>query len=127
MKKKLRIILVWILVSLIFQFGGYSLLNNQIQKVMGLTAVDSEPPITPQLKATIPGSDLTNIQVSYAKDFLAYSENGTLKIFNLKKENVVFEKNPPLPLIKHWVFLRINGYPIEISYSIFMPRKTLMR
>ncbi|HWQ43691.1 MAG TPA: hypothetical protein VN456_16895 [Desulfosporosinus sp.] len=95
MKKKLRILFVWILVSLVFQWGGYSLLNKQIQKVMGLTSVDNEPPITPQLKATIPGSDLTNIQVSYAKDYLAYSENGTLKIFNLKKGNVVFEKKPP--------------------------------
>ena len=95
MKKKLRILLVWILVSLIFQFGGYSLLNNQIQKALGLTAVNNEPPITPQLKATIPGSDLTNIQVSYAKDYLAYSEKGTLKIFNLKKGNVIFEKKSP--------------------------------
>ena len=95
MRKKLRTILVWILVSLFFQFGGYSLLNNQLQKVMGSTAVDSEPPITPQLKATISGSELTNIQVSYAKDYLAYSENGTLKIFNLKKGNVVFEKKSP--------------------------------
>lgn len=62
---------------------------------MGLTAGDSEPPITTQLKATIPGSNLTNIQVSCAKDYLAYSENGTLKIFNLKKGNVVFEKKSP--------------------------------
>jgi len=95
MKKKLRILLVWILVSLVFQWGGYSLLNKQIQKVMGSTSADSEPPITPQLKATIPGTDLTNIQVSYAKDYLAYSENGTLKIFNLKKGKVVFEKKSP--------------------------------
>lgn len=92
MKKKLRILLVWILVSLIFQFGVHSLVNIQVQKVMGLTEVDSEPPITAQLKATIPGSDLTNIQLSYAKDYLAYLEKGTLKIFNLKTEKVVFEK-----------------------------------
>ena len=88
MKKKLRILLVWILVSLIFQFGGYSLLNNQILKTFG-PMEDSIPPITPHLKATIPSSDITNIQVSYAKDYLAYSENGTLKIFNLKKRNIV--------------------------------------
>ncbi|EGW39639.1 hypothetical protein [Desulfosporosinus sp. OT] len=95
MRMRLRILLSWILVSLIFQFGGYSLLNKQIQKIMGPTGTDSEPPITSQLKATIPGSDLTNIQVSYAKDYLAYSEDGTLKIFNLKKGNVVFEKKSP--------------------------------
>ena len=95
MKKKLRILLAWILVALVFQLGGYSLLNNQLQKVMGPSSVDREPPITPQLKATIPGSDLTNIQVSYAKDYLAYSENGSLKIFNLKKGIVVFEKKSP--------------------------------
>ena len=95
MKKKLRTILVWILVSLSLQLGGYSLLNNQIQKIMGPMAGDSEPPITSQLKATIPSSDFTNTQVSYAKDYLAYTENGTLRIFNLKKGNVVFEKKSP--------------------------------
>ncbi|MDQ7097008.1 hypothetical protein REC12_25775 [Desulfosporosinus sp. PR] len=94
MKKKLRILSVWIVVSLIFQFGGHFLLNSQVQKVMGLTTGDSEPAITVQLKATIPGSDLTNIQLSYAKDYLAYLEKGTLKIFNLKTEKVVFEKKP---------------------------------
>lgn len=92
MKKKLRILFVWILVSLIFQFGGHSLLNMQVQKVMGLTAEDNERPITTLITATIPGSDLTNIQVSYAKDYLAYMENGTLKIFNLRKGKIVFEK-----------------------------------
>ncbi|MCO1603262.1 hypothetical protein [Desulfosporosinus nitroreducens] len=95
MKKKLRIFFVWILVSLIFQLGGHSLLNYQVQKVMGLTVVDSESPIISQLKAIIPGSDLTNIQVSYAKDYLAYMEKGTLKVFNLKKEKIVFEKKSP--------------------------------
>ena len=95
MKKKLRTLLVWILVSLSLQFGGYSLLNNQIQKIMGPPAGDDESSITSQLQATIPGSNLTNVQVSYAKDYLAYSENGTFKIFNLKKGKVVFEKKSP--------------------------------
>jgi len=92
MKKKMRIIFVWVLVSLILQFGGYSLLNNQVQKVMA--PVVNEP-IAIQLKATIPGSDLKNIQISYAKDYLAYLENGTLKVFNLTKGKVVFEKKSP--------------------------------
>ena len=94
MKKKLRIVLVWTLVSLLLQFGGYSLLNNQVQKVMSPVAAAIEP-IAVQLKATIPGSDLRNIQISYAKDYLAYSENGSLKVFNLKKGKVVFEKKSP--------------------------------
>ena len=34
MKKKLRILLVWTLISLLLQFGAYSFLNYQIQKVM---------------------------------------------------------------------------------------------
>lgn len=92
MKKKLRILLVWTLVSLLLQFGGYSLLNNQVQKVMNPVASE---PITLQLKSTIPGSDLNNFQISYAKDYLAYSEDGTLKVFNLTNEKVVFEKKSP--------------------------------
>jgi len=69
-------------------------LNNKIQKVMSPVAAAIEP-IAVQLKATIPGTDLTNIQISYAKDYLAYSENGSLKVFNLKKGKVVFEKKSP--------------------------------
>ena len=92
MKKKLRILMVWALISLLLQLGAYSLLNYQIQKVM--QPAGSEP-ITLKLKATIPGFDITNVQISYAKDYLAYSENGTLKIFNLKKKKVIFEKISP--------------------------------
>jgi hypothetical protein len=93
MKKRLRIILVWSLVSLLLQFGAYYFLNNQVQKVMDPAGVSE--PITLQLKATIPGANLTNIQISYAKDYLAYMENGTLKVFNLSNQTVVFEKKSP--------------------------------
>jgi len=93
MKKRLRTIFVWVLVSLLLQFGAYSYLNNQVAKVLGPVA--EEGPITEQLVATIPGSDFENVQISYAKDYLAYTENGTLKIFNLKKEKMVFEKKAP--------------------------------
>lgn len=89
MKKKLRIFLVWTLVALLLQFGGYSLLNRKVQKVM--SPVASEP-ITLKLKATIPGSDIKNIQISHAKDYLAYTEDGTLKVFNFTNGNVIFEK-----------------------------------
>ncbi|TGE38834.1 hypothetical protein E4K67_04985 [Desulfosporosinus fructosivorans] len=123
MKKKLRILVVWILVSLSFQFGGYSLLNNQIQKVMGVMGGESEPPITPQLKATIPGSDLMNIQVSYAKDYLAYSENGTLKIFNLKKGKVVFEKKSPSTTDKTLGVLTYQWLPDRSTLLYFYAKK----
>jgi len=92
MKKKLRILMVWALISLVLQLGAYSLLNNQIQKVM---QPPGSEPIAVQLKSTIPGVGFSNVQISYAKDYLAYMENGTLKIFNLKKNKVVFEKKSP--------------------------------
>ena len=92
MKNKLRILLVWALISLVLQLGAYALLNDQIQKVMQPAGTE---PIALQLKTTIPGLGFTNVQISYAKDYLAYMENGTLKIFNLKKNKVVFEKKSP--------------------------------
>ena len=88
--KRLRILFVWTLVSLLLQFGAYSLLNYQVGKVMEPQGVSSEP-ITSQLKTTIPSSGLEAVQISYNKDYLAYLENGTLRIFNFKKEKVVFE------------------------------------
>ncbi|MGC7872248.1 hypothetical protein ACPUYX_12055 [Desulfosporosinus sp. SYSU MS00001] len=91
--KKLRTVAVWTLISLLVQYGGYSYLNHKIQQV--ITPDQSPKIITTLLKATIPGSNLQNVQVSYAKDYIAYSEDGTLKVFNLKKQKVVFEKAPP--------------------------------
>lgn len=137
MKKKLRILFVWILVSLIFQFSAHALLNNQIEKIMGFTVGKSEPCITTQLKATIPGTDLTNIQVSYAKDYLAYMENGTLKIFNLKKSKVVFEKKSPsvtdqtlgvhsyqwLPDRNNLLYFYVKKNPNEVTSVAVYPAK----
>ena len=90
--RTLRIILVWTLVSLLLQGGGYFVLNKKVQAVM--TPVLNEP-ITLNLTATIPGSNLQNIQISSAKDYLAYTENGTLKIYNLVQGKQVFEKKSP--------------------------------
>lgn len=91
MKKKIRILLVWTLISLIVQFGIYAFLNNKVAKVM---APPDNGPVTASLKAVIPGSDLQNVQVSYDRGYLAYKENGIFKVFNLKKEKVVYEKKP---------------------------------
>ena len=118
--KKLRILLVWTLVSLLLQFGAYSLINNQVQKVM--SPVSNEP-ITLKLKATIPGTDLTNIQISYAKDYLAYKENGTLKVFNLKKESVVFEKKLPSANDKTLGVLTYQWLPDRNTLLYFYARK----
>ena len=90
--RTLRILLVWTLVSLLLQGGGYFFLNKKVQAVM--TPASSEP-ITLDLTATIPGSNLQNIQISYAKDYLAYTENGTLKVYNLVQGKQVFEKKSP--------------------------------
>lgn len=135
MKKKLRTIVVWTLVSLLLQYGAYSLLNKKIQNVMA--PVNTNTPITLQLKATIPGTDFSNIQVSYAKDYLAYMENGTLKVFNLTSKKVVFEKKPPsndtsygvltyqwLPDRNTLLYFYAKKNPNPVSYVTVYPQKT---
>ncbi|MDR3539389.1 MAG: hypothetical protein P4L69_00235 [Desulfosporosinus sp.] len=95
MKKKLHIVLIWTLISLVLQFGAYTFINYKIQKVLQPQPAGSET-ISQQPKVTIPGSGLTNIQVSHDLNYLAYLENGTLKIFSLKKKKIIFEKPPSL-------------------------------
>lgn len=121
MKRKLRIVFVWTLVSLVLQFGAYALLNNEVSKVMEQPAASE--PITRQLKATIPGTDLNNIQISYAKDYLAYTENGVLKVFNLKKEKVVFEKKPPTGNDKTLGVLTYQWLPDRNTLLYFYAKK----
>lgn len=92
--KKLRMIFVWTIVSLLLQGGAYYALNSKVEKV--LSPVDKEPEIvTRDLTATIPGTDLKNIQLSYDKSYLAYLENGALKVYNLVEHTQVYEKEPP--------------------------------
>ena len=118
--RTLRILLVWTLVSLLLQGGGYFLLNKKIQGVM--TPVSNEA-ITLKLNATIPGTDLQNIQVSYAKDYLAYTENGTLKIYNLVKGKQVFEKKSPSTTDKTLGVLTYQWLPDRNTLLYFYAKK----
>jgi hypothetical protein len=118
--RKLRIILVWTLVSLFLQGGAYFYLNNKVQEVM---APLSNEPITLKLNATIPGSNLKNIQVSYAKDYLAYTENGTLKIFNLVQGKQVFEKKSPSTSDKTLGVLTYQWLPDRNTLLYFYAKK----
>jgi len=118
--RTLRIILVWTLVSLLLQGGGYFYMNKKVQGVMA--PVVNEP-ITLNLTATIPGSNLQNIQVSYAKDYLAYTENGTLKIYNLVKGKQVFEKKSPSTTDKTLGVLTYQWLPDRNTLLYFYAKK----
>lgn len=52
-------------------------------------------PIVRTLKTTINGTNFENMQISYGKDYIAYKENGILKVYNLKQDKQVFTKPAP--------------------------------
>lgn len=74
------------------QIPTYYLLNQQIQKVM---TPPEKAAVVRTLKTNIPGTSFDNMQISYAKDYIAYKENGTLKVYNLAKGEQVFSKEAP--------------------------------
>lgn len=90
MKKKLRTLLIWIIVSSLFEVGLVALLNYKVQNMMGWTEPEKNKESI--VTATIPSINIENIQISYDNSYIAYMEKGTLKIFNVKKDKVVFEK-----------------------------------
>ncbi|WP_019850502.1 hypothetical protein [Desulfitobacterium sp. PCE1] len=96
MKRKTRTLIrtmtSWVMVSLMLQFAFYYFLNHKIEGVMA--PVIAQPIVVESLEAEIPGTNLENLQLSFGKDYLAYQENGMLKVYNLKQEKVVFEKSP---------------------------------
>lgn len=118
--RKLRIIIVWTLVSLFLQGGAYFILDRKVQEVM---APISKEPITLKLNATIPGTNLKNIQISYAKDYLAYTEDGTLKIFNLIQGKQVFEKKSPSTTDKTLGVLTYQWLPDRNTLLYFYAKK----
>lgn len=59
-----------------------------------MTPVNTQP-IVRTLKTTINGTNFENMQISYGKDYLAYKENGILKVYNLKQDKQVFAKPAP--------------------------------
>lgn len=96
MKKKTRALIFtmvsWIMVSLMLQFTFYHFLNQKVEKIMA--PVTAQPIVVESLETEIPGTNLENLQISFGKDYLAYQENGVLKVYNLNSEKVVFEKAP---------------------------------
>lgn len=124
-KKKFRTITIrtitsWVLVSLMLQFPFYYFLNNQIEKVM---APVDKPIVIQNLEAEILGTNLQDLQISYAKDYLAYKENGVLKVFNLKQNKVVFEKKPPAGSGKDMGILYYQWLPDRNTLVYFYARK----
>lgn len=107
MKKKLRTWAIWTLIAVILQFGIYSALDYKIAQVMNPVAET----ITTEIEATIPGTGIENVQISYAKDYLAYTQDGVLKVFNLKSQTVVFEKAPEPNSNEHMGVLAYQWLP----------------
>jgi len=74
------------------QFPCYYYLNKKVEEIMA--PVTRQPIVVEDLEVEIPGSNLENLQLSFEKDYLAYQENGVLKVYNLTQKKVVFEKAP---------------------------------
>ena len=122
-KKKLRVFIAWTLVALFMQFGAYSFLDYQVTKVLNPNSPDELPPITTTQVAKIPGTHLENIQISYGKDYLAYKENGVFKVYNLKKEKVVFEKKPAANSEKNMGVMGFQWLPDRDALIYFYSKK----
>jgi len=118
-KKILRLFLVWTIISLLLQFGVYGYADYEVNKVLNPVY----EPITANLKAVIPGTNLEDIQISYAKDYLAYKENGVFKVFNLKKEKVVFEKSPDQDSEKNMGVMGYQWLPDRDALIYFFSKK----
>ncbi len=122
MKRKIRILATWILVSLVLQFSIYSYLESRVAKVLA-PPTGNTAPIVKELKATVPGNNLENLQLSYAKDYLAYTENGALKVFNLSSQKVVFEKRPVPGSDKNMGLLHYQWLPDRNTLIYFFAKK----
>lgn len=109
------------MVSLILQFSFYYVLNQQVEKVMAPT--ETKPIVVQNLEAEIPGTNLENLKISYAKDYLAYQENGVLKVFNLVQKKVVFEKKPQAGSEKNMGVLYFQWLPDRDTLVYFYSRK----
>lgn len=121
-KKRLRRTLaLWTLVSLVLQFGFYTAANYAVVKLM-------EPSqylraVTVSLEAVIPDSRPDNIQISYAKDYLAYMADGYFKVFNLKQNKAVFVKGPTSPKDNSLGVLNYHWLPDRNTLIYFYAQK----
>lgn len=120
MKKKLRILLTWTVISLLAQFTLYSFLDHSIAKVL---APPSNEPITASLSARIPGSNLENPQLSYDRKYLATMDHGVLNVFNLKSEKLVFSKSAPSGNPKGMGVISYKWLPDRNTLIYFYARK----
>lgn len=120
MKNKIRMLATWTVIGLLIQFGAYSFLEYKITQVMSPPKPEA---ITTKLEADIPGTNLQNVQVSYAKDYLAYIENGALKVYNMEQGRIVFEKGPVPGSNKNMGILNYQWLPDRNTLIYFYAQK----
>lgn len=122
MQKKFRILRtlsVWAIISLLLQLSVYAAINHRIANVSD----DAAAIITTNLEATLPDAHPENVQISYAKDYLAYMVNGTFKVFNLKQNKVVFTKSPSSSNDKNMGVLNYQWLPDRNILIYFYAKK----
>lgn len=119
----LRTITVWTWISLALQLSMYTVLNNSIAKVMAPPTQQSQKPAATTLAAVLPDANPGNVQISYAKDYLAYTANGLFKVFNLKQNKVVFVKEPAPGSDKDMGVLNYQWLPDRNTLIYFFAKK----
>lgn len=88
-----------------------------------MAPTESIPILIKNLEAEIPGTNLEDLKISYAKDYLAYKENGVLKVYNLIQKKVVFEKKPQAGSDKNMGVLNFQWLPDRDTLVYFYSRK----
>ncbi len=102
--RKIMTLAAWGLISVLLQAGFLYYLERQIK---GDAVAGSNPkPVIIQKTITLPQTGVKNLQASFAKDYLAYTDRGGLKVFNVKTSKSVFSENKPPQgeiLSYHWL------------------------
>ncbi len=102
--RKLRTFMVWGLISVLMQVGFLYYVERQIDA--GSVSAAPQPPVIVQTTLELPQADVKNLQASYHKDYLAYTDSQGLKVVDVKTSKVVFKENKPVKgqiLDYHWL------------------------
>jgi hypothetical protein len=95
--RKLGVIAVWGIISVLMQVGFLYFLELQIKGgPISAEQTQAQAPVIIDKSINLPTSQATDLQASFAKDYLAYSDNQGLKVINIKTSKLVFDENNPL-------------------------------
>ncbi|MDA8442437.1 MAG: hypothetical protein M0Z55_08680 [Peptococcaceae bacterium] len=91
----IRTLIIWFLISVFLQVGFLFILNSHLKSNVQAATLKKTTPVIVQTVVNLPETGLSDLQASFDKHYMAYTDNQGLKVYDVKGKKQIFAVASP--------------------------------